>query len=101
MKTDQGAKEMEIEEVVGDFLKRTPFLPGGKKWKVNSFYFCLCFYFLIFNFFSLYYVDFYQNTKICCKRISDQFTISKGIQPFLTNFCLDIKKMCISKLSFD
>ena len=61
----------------------------------------LLFVFLFFIFFSLYYVDFYQNTKICCKRISDQFTISKGIQPFLTNFCLDIKKMCISKLSFD
>ena len=53
MKTHHGAKETEIEEVVGDFLKRTPFLPGGKKWKVNSFYFCLCFYFL-FSIFSLY-----------------------------------------------
>ncbi|XP_030851176.1 uncharacterized protein LOC115928253 [Strongylocentrotus purpuratus] len=37
IKNHVGAKESEIEEVVGDYLKRTPFLPGGSKYmyKVN------------------------------------------------------------------
>nr|XP_054759088.1 uncharacterized protein LOC129265124 [Lytechinus pictus] len=33
VKTHQGVKETDIEEVLGDFLKRTPYLPGGSKWK--------------------------------------------------------------------
>ena len=33
--THKGAKETETEEVLGDFLKRTPYLPGGRKCKVN------------------------------------------------------------------
>nr|XP_054760388.1 uncharacterized protein LOC129266559 [Lytechinus pictus] len=39
VKTHQGVKETDIEEVLGDFLKRTPYLPGGSKWRVNSFCF--------------------------------------------------------------
>ncbi|XP_041470152.1 uncharacterized protein LOC121419762 [Lytechinus variegatus] len=33
MKNHEGTTEPEVEEVIGDYLKRTPFLPGGNKHK--------------------------------------------------------------------
>ena len=36
MKNHEGTTEPEVEEVIGDYLKRIPFLPGGNKHKVSA-----------------------------------------------------------------
>ena len=36
VKNHHGTKEDSIEKCLGEYMKRTTFLPGGKKYKVNE-----------------------------------------------------------------